>query len=147
MIKICQDAFDPWHEVDSYQRSAVAMAGKYGATGVFVGTMRDFNEGDDVDSMILEHYPGMTEKYLEKIVADAMRRWQVLDTLVLHRVGAIESNQPIVLVAVWSARRGDAFDACRAIMEALKTKAPFWKKEYLADGRARWVESNSDGYI
>ena len=123
------------------------MAGKYGATSVFVGTMRDFNQDDDVQGMSLEHYPGMTEQQLGKIVAEAEAQWQILDTLVVHRVGNILPEQPIVLVAVWSSHRGDAFDASRFIMEALKSRAPFWKKEWLVNGQQRWVEKNTDGYM
>ncbi len=122
------------------------MAGKFGATNVFIGSMRDFNEGDDVKAMTLEHYPGMTEKQLEKIVEQAIQQWDVIDALVVHRVGDIVPAEPIVLVAVWSSHRGDAFDACRHIMEALKSKAPFWKKEKLISETERWVDKNTDGY-
>lgn len=146
MIRICTESFDPWHEVSAYQKAAKHMAGKYGAANVFVGTMRDFNEGDRVVGMTLEHYPGMTEKQLERIVGQVRRQWQIFDALVVHRVGAIAPNEPIVLVAVWASHRGDAFDAGRQIMEALKSEAPFWKKERLTDGSERWVEHNTDGY-
>ena len=146
-IKICPAGFDPWQEVQAFQRERSNMAGKYGATSVFVGTMRDFNQHDDVQGMSLEHYPGMTEQQLGKIVAEAEAQWQILDTLVVHRVGNILPEQPIVLVAVWSSHRGDAFDASRFIMEALKSRAPFWKKEWLVNGQQRWVEKNTDGYM
>ena len=106
--------------------------------------MRDFNEGDDVRGMHLEHYPGMTEKHLGEIVRDAAQQFGLLDALVIHRVGRIEPGEPIVLVAVWSAHRAAAFSACRAVMEALKSRAPFWKKETLAD-RERWVARNTAG--
>ncbi|MFZ2312329.1 MAG: molybdenum cofactor biosynthesis protein MoaE [Methylobacter sp.] len=145
-IKVCAAALDPWHELQAYQNSAKDMAGKFGATSIFIGTMRDFNEGDDVKGMTLEHYPGMTEKQLEKIVTEARQLWPVLDVLVVHRVGNILPNEPIVLVAVWTSHRGDAFDASRYIMEALKSKAPFWKKELLKSQDERWVVKNSDGY-
>jgi molybdopterin synthase catalytic subunit len=95
--------------------------------------------------MTLEHYPGMTEKELERIIGEAHERWQLLDELVIHRVGELLPNEPIVLVAVWSAHRKDAFEACRHIMEALKSRAPFWKKERLDQG-VRWVDKNTDGY-
>ncbi|MGD7035427.1 molybdenum cofactor biosynthesis protein MoaE [Methylotuvimicrobium buryatense] len=147
MIKISADLFDPWHEVVAYQDSAKHWTGKFGATNVFVGTMRDFNDGDAVTGMVLEHYPGMTEKQLEDIVKQATRDWHLLDALVVHRVGEIKPNEPIVLVAVWASHRGDAFDAGRQIMEALKNKAPFWKKERLPNGDERWVEHNTDGYL
>ncbi len=146
-IKICTKAFDPWQEVQLYLHSAAAMAGKYGATNVFIGTMRDFNEGDQVKGMTLEHYPGMTEKQLEKIVAEAIEKWPVIDALVVHRVGDILPNEPIVLVAVWTSHRGDAFDASRYIMEALKSRAPFWKKELLGSQVERWLVKNTDGYL
>lgn len=145
-IRICAEAFDPWREIQAYQKSLSHLAGKIGATDVFIGTMRDFNEGDEVRGMSLEHYPGMTEKQLQKIVAEAAVNWPVLDALVLHRVGDIYPDEAIVLVAVWTSHRGDAFDACRFIMEALKSKAPFWKKELLRSGDSRWVEKNTDGY-
>lgn len=145
-VKIYAQGFDPWQEVQAYQNAARQMAGKFGATNVFIGTMRDFNEGDDVKSMHLEHYPGMTEKQLEKIIAEARYQWSVIDALVVHRVGEILPNEPIVLVVVWASHRGDAFDASRYIMEALKSKAPFWKKEALLSEDQRWVEKNTDGY-
>jgi molybdopterin synthase catalytic subunit len=138
--------FDPWQELQAYQQAAQGLAGQVGATSVFVGTMRDFNEGSGVQAMTLEHYPGMTEKQLAAIVAEAGRQWQVLDALVIHRVGELLPNDPIVLVAVWTSHRGDAFDACRYIMEALKSKAPFWKKERLLSADERWVGKNTDGY-
>ncbi len=146
-IKICPAEFDPWQEVLAYQQERAAMAGKFGATSVFVGTMRDFNENDDVQGMSLEHYPGMTEQQLGNIVTEAEAKWQVLNTLVVHRVGDILPQQPIVLVAVWSSHRGDAFDTSRYIMEALKSRAPFWKQELLVNGQKRWVEKNTDGYL
>lgn len=145
-IKIYADALNPWREIQAYQADMPQLAGQYGATSVFIGTMRDFNEGDEVREMMLEHYPGMTEKQLDKIVEQATSRWQVLDTLVVHRVGNIRPQDPIVLVAVWASHRGDAFDACRYITEALKSRAPFWKKEMLSSGESRWVNKNTDGY-
>jgi len=145
-VKICSAAFDPWLEIQHHQQAAKELAGQFGATSIFVGTMRDFNEGDDVKSMFLEHYPGMSEKQLEQIVIEAQQEWPVLDALVVHRVGEILPNQPIVLVAVWTSHRGDAFDASRYIMEALKSKAPFWKKERLKSNAERWLDKNTDGY-
>jgi molybdopterin synthase catalytic subunit len=144
-INITTADFNPWQEVQAHQ-ATMAMAGKFGATSVFVGTMRDFNEGDVVQGMTLEYYPGMTEKQLAVIVNEACTQWSVLDVLLCHKVGDILPNQPIVLVAVWTTHRGDAFDACRYIMEALKSKAPFWKKEFTTDNSHRWVIKNSDGY-
>jgi molybdopterin synthase catalytic subunit len=145
-VKICEGLFDPWNEARLYQEVSSRMAGKFGATSIFIGTMRDFNEGDDVLGMTLEHYPGMTEKELEKIIDEASSLWRLIDVLVVHRVGEIRPNEPIVLAAVWSAHRGDAFDASRYIMEALKSRAPFWKKERLKSEQERWVTGNTDGY-
>lgn len=142
-ITISQSDFNPWQEMQDYQQS-LQINGQYGATASFIGSMRDFNEGDTVHSMTLEHYPGMTEKYLEKIVNTAMSKWTLLDALVIHRVGEIKIDDSIVLVAVWSAHRAEAFDACRYIMEELKSNAPFWKKEVLEDG-SRWVSGNTKG--
>ena len=146
MIRLCREWFDPWKELAAYQQEAFGRKGTFGATASFVGTMRDFNDGERVCRMDLEYYPGMTEKHLEEILGEARRRWEVLDALVIHRVGTITPDDPIVLVAVWSVHRGAAFDACRYVMEELKSRAPFWKKELLAGGRGRWVESNTDGY-
>ncbi len=144
-LKLSDTVFDPWQEIAKHQQ-ATGMAGKYGATAIFVGTMRDFSQGDSVCGMFLEHYPGMTEKQLLLIVEQATSQWQVLDTLVVHRVGRVEPNDTLVLVAVWSEHRGDAFDASRFIMENLKSRAPFWKCETLANGEQRWVDKNSSGY-
>jgi molybdopterin synthase catalytic subunit len=143
-ISLTSQAFDPWQSLADYQSQQ--LAGKYGATAVFVGTMRDFNQGDGVVGMTLEHYPGMTEKQLALIVEQANQQWVLMDTLLIHRIGDVVPDDSLVLVAAWSAHRGDAFDACRFIMEALKKQAPFWKKERLASGEVRWVESNSNGY-
>ena len=145
-IKLCEHAFNPWQELQLYQESLSGLAGKFGATSVFVGSMRDFNQGDGVSGMYLEHYPGMTEKQLERIVEQAQNQWQLLASLVIHRVGAVKPEDVLVLVAVWSVHRGDAFDASRFIMENLKSRAPFWKKETLASGGERWVDKNTDGY-
>ncbi|VAW57183.1 Molybdopterin synthase catalytic subunit MoaE [hydrothermal vent metagenome] len=141
--KIFSSPFDPWKETQTHQLTQLEQ-GKYGATASFVGTMRDFNQGDDVTSMTLEHYPGMTESYLNKICDEAKQRWQLLDCLIIHRVGEIHPNDPIVLTVAWSAHRKEAFEACRYLMEELKTRAPFWKKEGLTTGH-RWVDKNTPG--
>lgn len=135
--------FDPWQTTQQYQKSQLE-PGKYGATASFVGTMRDFNQGDDVTSMTLEHYPGMTESYLDKICEEAKQRWDLIDCLIVHRVGEIHPDDPIVLTVVWSAHRKEAFEACRYLMEELKSRAPFWKKEGLEEGH-RWVDKNTPG--
>ena len=108
---------------------------------MFIGSLRDFNQGLAVTGMTLEHYPGMTEGYLEKISAEACTRWELLDTLVIHRHGPLSHGDPIVLVAVWSAHRDAAFAACRYLIDELKTRAPFWKQE-TTPGGVRWVEEN-----
>jgi len=113
---------------------------KIGAVASFIGVVRDLNEGDRVAEMTLEHYPGMTEKALEKIVAEARSRWDIYDALVIHRVGTLKPGDQIVLVVVTGSHRGEAFDACEFLMDYLKTRAPFWKKERTPDG-ARWVEA------
>jgi molybdopterin synthase catalytic subunit len=136
--------FDAWEEVSRYQESHLSGAGKYGATACFVGTMRDFSEDVAVRSMYLEHYPGMTDRYLERLEEEATGRWGIMDALIVHRYGEVRPNDPIVLVAVWAAHRGPAFEACRYLLEELKARAPFWKREVLPD-RVRWVERNTSG--
>ena len=113
-----------------------------GAVASFVGVVRDLNEGSAVATMTLEHYPGMTEKAVGKIIDEAKGRWQVYDGLVIHRIGTLAPLDQIVLVVVTSAHRGDAFAACEFIMDYLKTQAPFWKKEETPGG-ARWVEARA----
>ena len=115
---------------------------RVGAVASFIGTVRDANDAANIATMTLEHYPGMTEKALSEIVTDARARFDIVDALVVHRVGELRPADQIVLVAVTSAHRGDAFDACRFIMDYLKTQAPFWKKEVTSDG-ARWVEARA----
>jgi len=113
---------------------------KIGAVASFVGVVRDVNDGDSVTEMTLEHYPGMTERSIEEIIRQARGRWQVMDALVVHRVGTLRPTDQIVLVVVTSGHRGDAFAACEFIMDYLKTRAPFWKKEATAGGE-RWVDA------
>lgn len=113
---------------------------RVGALASFVGLVRDINDGSSVSEMNLEHYPGMTEKALEEIVCEAKSRWEIYDSLVIHRVGPLRPCDQIVLVAVTSAHRGEAFAACEFIMDYLKTRAPFWKREATPEG-ARWVDA------
>ena len=113
-----------------------------GAVAAFVGVVRDLNDDASVSSLTLEHYPGMTEKALEAIVAEARERFDIRDALVVHRIGTLAPTDQIVLVIVTSAHRGEAFDACRFLMDYLKTRAPFWKKEQTPAG-ARWVEARA----
>ena len=115
---------------------------RVGAVASFIGTVRDVNEGAGVATMTLEHYPGMTEKALEEICAQARARWDILELLVIHRFGELKPLDQIVLVAVTSAHRGEAFAACEFVMDYLKTRAPFWKKEVTPQG-ARWVDARA----
>lgn len=134
-VRVQEAAFDPGLEVNAMHAANVGV----GAVASFVGYVRDFNDGLEVAGMYLEHYPGMTEKALHKIVVEAQARWPLLKVEVLHRVGALEPGEPIVFVGVASAHRQAAFDACNFIMDYLKTRAPFWKKENTQQGQ-RWVE-------
>ena len=115
---------------------------RVGAVAVFIGTVRDINDEATIAALTLEHYPGMTEKALVAIVDEAKARWDILDALVIHRVGELAPADQIVLVAVTSAHRGEAFAACEFIMDYLKTRAPFWKKEATPDG-VRWVDARA----
>jgi molybdopterin synthase catalytic subunit len=141
-ISVQAEAFDLAAEVAAlYQANP-----KVGAVASFLGLVRDINEGEGVSAMTLEHYPGMTEKALAQIVEQARERWEVLDSCVIHRVGPLFPTDPIVLVAVASGHRGDAFAACEFIMDFLKTRAPFWKKEATPAGE-KWVDAReSDEY-
>ncbi|MNS54333.1 Molybdopterin synthase catalytic subunit [compost metagenome] len=112
-----------------------------GAIVTFVGKVRDFNQGDAVKGLSLEHYPGMTEKALVDIVNQARARWPLQECTLIHRIGDLLLGDQIVLVAVSSAHRDAAFEACHFIMDFLKTRAPFWKKELTAEGIQRWVEA------
>jgi molybdopterin synthase catalytic subunit len=115
---------------------------RVGGVASFIGVVRDLNEGDHVAEMTLEHYPGMTENALEKIVSEAKSRWDIYDALVIHRVGTLKPTDQIVLVVVTSAHRGEAFRACEFLMDYLKTRAPFWKKEQTEQG-GRWVDARA----
>jgi molybdopterin synthase catalytic subunit len=115
---------------------------KIGAVASFVGVVRDLNDGDSVSTLTLEHYPGMTEKSLEAIVQQAKERWDIYDALIVHRVGTMRPLDQIVLVIVTSAHRGESFQACEFLMDYLKTRAPFWKKEVTPEGD-RWVDARS----
>lgn len=114
--------------------------GSVGAVAIFIGTVRDLNDGTAVRQMTLEHYPGMTETALQSIIDQAKGRWDFNQALIIHRVGPLQPLDQIVLVAVTSAHRGEAFAACEFIMDYLKTQAPFWKKEDTPNG-ARWVDA------
>ena len=135
MVRIQEGEFDVNAELARLRADP-----RVGAIACFIGVVRDLNDGDSVASMTLEHYPGMTEKALEGIVAQARQRWDLYEVLVVHRVGELRPTDPIVLVIVTSAHRGAAFAACEFVMDYLKTEAPFWKKEATPTG-SRWVEA------
>lgn len=115
---------------------------RVGAVATFIGVCRDLNDGSQVAEMTLEHYPGMTERALEKIAVEARGRWDLIDILIVHRIGPMHPTDQIVLVAVTSSHRGEAFAACEFLMDYLKTRAPFWKKESTGEG-ARWVDARA----
>ncbi|WP_281984231.1 molybdopterin synthase catalytic subunit MoaE [Azonexus hydrophilus] len=135
-VRVQQADFDVGAELAALR----ATDPRVGALASFLGLVRDINDGTSVSEMTLEHYPGMTEKALEEIVVEARSRWDIYDALVIHRVGPLKPCDQIVLVAVTSAHRGEAFAACEFIMDYLKTRAPFWKKEATPDG-GRWVDA------
>ena len=137
-ILVQTEAFDLGAEVDVMRQGRTDI----GAIASFVGLARDLNEGSGVTAMTLEHYPGMTEKALAALVDEANTRWTLLDVTVIHRVGRLLPGDSIVLVAVASSHRGEAFAACEFIMDYLKTQAPFWKKEETPEGE-RWVDARA----
>lgn len=136
--RVQAEAFDTGREIASLTEGRRDV----GAVATFIGYVRDLNEGTGVSRMTLEHYPGMTEHALEDICGEALNRWDLVDLRVVHRVGALDPGEAIVLVAVSSAHRGEAFAACEFVMDYLKTQAPFWKKEETPGG-SRWVEARS----
>lgn len=142
-LKITKDVLSPWNEIQNFELKNLESETGVGASACFVGTMRDFNQGDDVIAMTLEHYPAMTQRQLQSIVEHSYKQWPLLHTLLIHRIGEILPSDPIVVVATWSAHRGAALDACRFLVEELKNSAPFWKKEQLLDGHERWVAQNT----
>lgn len=135
-IRIQEQDFDISAELADLRKGDA----RVGAVVTFLGTVRDMNDGRVVKGMTLEHYPGMTEKALQEIIDQAKARWDIYQTLVIHRVGPMQPEDQIVLVAVTSAHRGEAFAACEFIMDFLKTAAPFWKKEDTPEG-SRWVDA------
>jgi len=137
-VRVQTEDFDVGAELTSMRLASKDI----GAVVNFVGQVRDMNDGDVVSTLTLEHYPGMTERSLEAIELEAKSRWNIVDSLIIHRVGTLQPLDQIVLVAVTSAHRGEAFKACEFIMDYLKTQAPFWKKEATPDGE-RWVEAKT----
>jgi len=137
-VRVQESDFDISAEIAALRAGSPAV----GAVASFIGVMRDFNDGSGVSELTLEHYPGMTEKALQQIVDEAHGRWELIDALVVHRVGRMRPTDQIVLVITLSAHREAALAACAFIMDYLKTRAPFWKKERTPAGE-RWVESRS----
>ncbi len=137
-IRVQTEDFDLTAELAALRSSKTDI----GAIVTFIGIVRDLNEGDAINTLTLEHYPGMTEKSLSAIEKEANSRWQISQSLIIHRVGTLKPQDQIVLVAVTSPHRSEAFAACEFIMDYLKTKAPFWKKEKTNHGE-RWVEAKS----
>lgn len=135
-VRVQREDFDCGAEIATLRQGNASI----GAIACFIGTVRDVNDGAGIARMTLEHYPGMTEKSLASICEQATARWDVMDTLVIHRFGDLQPLDQIVLVVVTSAHRGEAFSACEFIMDFLKTEAPFWKKEATGQGE-RWVEA------
>ena len=138
-VRIQRDDFDLGEELARMGETRTEI----GAIASFVGLMRDLNEGDTVTRMKLEHYPGMTEKAIERIIVKAEKRWPLIDVTVVHRVGELAPGDQIVAVAVASGHRLAAFEACEYIMDFLKTRAPIWKKEQVVDGSSHWVDSRT----
>ncbi len=141
-VRIQTEDFDIAQEVAALR----ATNPKVGAVASFIGTVRDINDGSAVATLTLEHYPGMTEKALAEIVAEARSRWRIIDVTVIHRVGELKPLDQIVLVVVVGEHRGDAFAACEFLMDYLKTRAPFWKKEQTPAG-SRWVDARGSDDI
>ena len=142
-IELRDRPFDPFYELAEFRKTFPNL-GDCGASSIFVGTMREYNDGDRVLEMYLEHYAGMTEEQLNNIVDLVGQSYKLSKGLLLHRVGTVYPGEDIVLVAAWCTHRKDAFSASREIMEALKSRAPFWKKEMLTDSN-RWVEKHTPG--
>ncbi|RKZ91762.1 MAG: molybdenum cofactor biosynthesis protein MoaE [Candidatus Parabeggiatoa sp. nov. 1] len=137
-IEVTPNEFNPYARLQAYEETLKIKIRQWGALATFTGTMRDYNEGDTVQAMFLEHYPGMTEEYLFEISETAKQRWDILDTLIIHRVGDIQPAETIVLVAAWAEHRAPALATVSFLIEELKHKAPFWKRETLSFG-TRWV--------
>ena len=137
MIRVQTEDFDPGPELEALRQRC---AGKAGAVVSFTGLVRDLNQDAAISQLTLEHYPGMTEQALASIETDAGSRWQLVDSIIIHRIGPLLPNDRIVFVAAASPHRAEAFRACEFMIDALKVQAPFWKKETLPDGE-RWVET------
>ena len=136
MIRVQTEDFNQQIEYDRLRGQA-----SIGAIVTFTGLVRDINQGEQVSSLTLEHYPGMTEKSLTEIVTKAKQRWNIFDYTIIHRIGELSLQEQIVFVGIASAHRQEAFAACEFIMDYLKTQAPFWKKESNSSGQSYWVDA------
>jgi molybdopterin synthase catalytic subunit len=137
LVRIQTEDFDSGAEIARLHGDALGV----GAVASFIGVCRNRNDGAAITQMELEHYPGMTEQSIEAMMNEARKRFDIVNAMVIHRVGIIKPGEQIVFVAVSSAHRGVAFQACEFLMDYLKTQAPFWKKETMPDGTARWVDA------
>ena len=138
-VRVQAEDFDPGREIEAVTAGNTAIGG----VASFIGLVRDMQDGTGVGAMTLEHYPGMTEKMLAEIEAEANRRWPLQSSLIVHRYGRLEPGDRIVLVVTASAHRQAALEACHFLIDWLKTKAPFWKLEETAGGEGRWVEARA----
>lgn len=140
---IIDDDYQPYQWLSEFEMQLPT--GRDGASASFIGTMRNHHADREITSMHLEHYPAMTQLYLDKLEQQALQNWPLSDCLILHRVGTIYPGEAIVLIGCWSAHRRAALDSCNWLIEELKYKAPFWKKELTEKG-AHWVRGNTDGF-
>lgn len=138
-VRVQREDFDPGREIEALTAGDTSIGG----VASFIGLVRDMAGGEGIGAMTLEHYPGMTEKMLRDIEAEAARRWPLQASLIVHRYGRLEPGERIVLVATASAHRTAALEACQFLIDWLKTKAPFWKLEETDSGETRWVEARS----
>lgn len=142
---IIEKPFQPYRELENYDIKLRKSSSCLGACASFIGTMRDINDSKEIESMLLEHYPEMTQKELIKILDYACRKWNLADAFLIHRVGRVYPNDAIVVIGTWSKHRAHAFESCRYIVETLKSKVPIWKKEQRTNEEC-WVVKNTDGY-
>lgn len=139
-IAIIDTPFNAWAELQHYEQTTLPLeSGQWGAVATFVGTVRPHHQGNIVTGLFLEHYPKMTEHYVHRLAETALQQWDILDILVIHRVGQLQPHDTIVLIAVWAVHRQPAFEACQFLIDTLKAQAPLWKQETFVDQTKRWV--------
>ncbi|AFJ02612.1 Molybdenum cofactor biosynthesis protein MoaE [Methylophaga frappieri] len=141
-VHLLEQGFQPYQWLSEFETQLPS--GQHGASASFIGTMRDFNDNESIQHMTLEHYPAMTQRYLEQLEQRAEQQWPLNACLIVHRFGDIHIGDSIVLIGCWSAHRRAALDACAWLIEELKFNAPFWKKEYRQHGTV-WVSENTSG--